>query len=238
LSSQPAALAWIAEIVLALGGLLPETVFVGGAAMQVHLLDSDADVRTTEDVDCVVEITTRADYYAYANELRKRGFQEDTREGAPLCRWRFRGITIDVMPCSEEVLGYSNRWYPPGIQNAISVELPNGTAIKLFSLPYMVASKIEAFKSRGGENYYSSYDIEDIFLIVYGAGQRLAAGLLDCDRDLQMYISDWFRSLAGHPTFEDIVYSNFPADFNENQGSQIVETIEEIAKLGREDLAD
>ncbi|MBC7881061.1 MAG: hypothetical protein H7Y37_06965 [Anaerolineae bacterium] len=103
---------------MALGGLLPETVFVGGAAMQVHLLDSDADVRTTEDVDCVVEITTRADYYAYANELRKRGFQEDTREGAPLCRWRFRGITVDVMPCSEEVLGYSNRWYPPGIQSS------------------------------------------------------------------------------------------------------------------------
>ncbi len=223
---------------MALDGLLPETVFVGGAAMQVHLLDSDADVRTTEDVDCVVEITTRAHYYVYTNELRKRGFQEDNREGAPLCRWRFRGITVDMMPCSEEVLGYSNRWYPPGIQNAITVELPNGTAIKLFSLPYMVASKIEAFKSRGGGNYYASYDIEDIFLIVYGVGQRLAEELLGCDLALQMYISDWFRRLAEHPAFEDIVYSNFPADFNENQGSQIVETIEELAKFGHEDGAD
>lgn len=236
--SQPAALTWIAEIVSALRGLFPEPVFVGGAAMQVHLLNSNADIRTTEDVDCVVEITTRADYYAFANELRKRGFQEDTREGAPLCRWIFRGITVDVMPCSAEVLGYSNRWYPPGIQNAITMNLPNGTAIKLFSLPYMVASKIEAFQSRGGGNHYSSYDVEDIFLIVYGAGETFVEEILNCSYDLRVYLSDWFCCLVENLAFEDIVYSNFPADFNENQGQQIIKTIEQIAKLDREDAAE
>jgi hypothetical protein len=47
-----------------------------------------ADVRPTFDVDAIAEITSYAEYDKFSERLKKLGFQEDTREGAPLCRWR------------------------------------------------------------------------------------------------------------------------------------------------------
>jgi hypothetical protein len=64
-------------------------------------------------------ITSRAEYYNFSNLLRTLGLQESTESGAPLCRWHYEEISIDVMPCDSSVLGFSNRWYRPGIANSI-----------------------------------------------------------------------------------------------------------------------
>ena len=91
-------------------------VFTGGATISLYLDEVAApDIRPTDDVDCVVEITSRAEYYNFSNLLRTLGLQETTELGAPLCRWQYEGISIDVMPCDESVLGFSNRWYRPAL---------------------------------------------------------------------------------------------------------------------------
>jgi len=66
-------------------------------------------------------ITSRAKYYNFSNWLRTLGLQETTELGAPLCRWQYEGLNIDVMPCDESVLEFSNRWYKPGIANSIAI---------------------------------------------------------------------------------------------------------------------
>jgi hypothetical protein len=43
-----------------------------------------ADVRPTFDVDAIAEIISYAEYAEFSERLRKLGFQEDAREGAPL----------------------------------------------------------------------------------------------------------------------------------------------------------
>ncbi len=92
--------------------LLGELVFVGGAVTGLLITDeAAADPRTTFDVDAIAEITSYAEYAAFGDRLRALGFQEDTREGAPLCRWVHRGTTLDVMPLDEKILGFSSRWY-------------------------------------------------------------------------------------------------------------------------------
>lgn len=48
----------------------------------------------------------------------EQGFQEDTREGAPLCRWVRHGTTLDVMPLDEKILGFSNRWYRAAMESS------------------------------------------------------------------------------------------------------------------------
>jgi len=94
-------------------------VFTGGATISLYLDEVAApDIRPTDDVDCVVEIMSRAEYYNFSNLLRTLGLQETTESGAPLCRWQYEGISIDVMPCDSSVLGFSNRWYRPGIANS------------------------------------------------------------------------------------------------------------------------
>jgi hypothetical protein len=109
---------------------VPQTVvFTGGATISLYLDDVSApDIRPTDDVDCVVEITSRSEYYRLSELLRSLGLEESTDPGAPLCRWQYEDITVDVMPCDSSVLGFSNRWYTPGIANSISYPLPSGRA--------------------------------------------------------------------------------------------------------------
>jgi len=72
-----------------LRSILGELVFVGGCATALLITDkAAADVRPTFDVDAIAEITSHAAYAEFSERLRKLGFQEDAREGAPLCRWR------------------------------------------------------------------------------------------------------------------------------------------------------
>ena len=54
----------------------------------------------------------------FSERLRKRGFQEDTSEGAPLCRWRQKTTTLDVMPLDAKILGFSNIWYRPAMDHS------------------------------------------------------------------------------------------------------------------------
>ena len=92
--------------------LLEELVFVGGCATGLLITDKAApSVRATIDVDAIAEITSYSEYVRFAERLRELGFAEDTSEGAPLCRWKNGVVILDVMPLSQEILGFSNRWY-------------------------------------------------------------------------------------------------------------------------------
>jgi len=169
-------------------------VFTGGATIFLYLDEVAApDIRPTDDVDCVVEIMSRAEYYNFSNLLRTLGLQETTESGAPLCRWQYEGISIDVMPCDESVLGFSNRWYRPGIANSIHYQLPSGRQILIFSTPYLLASKIEAFTGRGGGNFYFSSDIEDIVALLDGRSS-LFEEVQQADYEVKAFLSGWFRA--------------------------------------------
>ena len=169
-------------------------VFTGGATIFLYLDEVAApDIRPTDDVDCVVEITSRAEYYNFSNLLRTLGLQESTESGVPLCRWQYEGISIDVMPCDSSVLGFSNRWYRSGIANSIHYQLPSGRQILIFSTPYLLASKIEAFTGRGRGNFYFSSDIEDIVALLDGRSS-LFEEVQQADEEVKAFLSEWFRA--------------------------------------------
>jgi hypothetical protein len=46
--------------------------------------------------------------------------------------------------------------------------LSSGTIIRLVTAPYFLATKIEAFDGRGGDDYLASHDLEDIIALVDG----------------------------------------------------------------------
>jgi hypothetical protein len=69
--------------------ILGELVFVGGCSTGLLVTDrAAADVRPTTDVDAIAEITSYVGYIGLSERLKKLGFREDAREGAPRCRWR------------------------------------------------------------------------------------------------------------------------------------------------------
>jgi len=96
--------------------ILGELVFVGGCSTGLLVTDrAAADVRPTTDVDAIAEITSYVGYIELSERLKKLGFREDAREGAPRCRWRQNTTTLDVMPADGTLFGFRNVWYGPAV---------------------------------------------------------------------------------------------------------------------------
>jgi len=89
-----------------LGELADEMGFLGGCATGLLITDKAAPpIRVTKDVDAIVQVYSRGEYYRLAEKLRDKGFNEDTSDGAPLCRWAAEGVTLDVMPTNKKLWG-------------------------------------------------------------------------------------------------------------------------------------
>ncbi|MET0535224.1 MAG: hypothetical protein ABW171_13475 [Steroidobacter sp.] len=69
-------------------------------------------VRVTFDVDLVASVSALAAYHGMEKELARLGFKRDLSSDAPICRWRYRELEVDLMPTDPNILGFSNRWYP------------------------------------------------------------------------------------------------------------------------------
>jgi len=133
-----------------LGPLSDDMVFVGGCATGLLISDPAAPpIRATEDVDVIVEVASLHDYHRLSSALRKRGFKEDMRRDAPICRWTASGVVLDVMPTSPEVLGFGNDWYRAAAEAAVYAELPSGNRIRMPTAPYFLVAKLAVFEGRG-----------------------------------------------------------------------------------------
>ncbi len=190
-------------IAAALGHLREQLVFVGGCAAGLLLTDpAAASARVTFDVDLVAEVAALAGYYALEKQFARLGFARDTSPEAPICRWRFGALEVDLMPMDSSVLGFANRWYPTVVATAQVCALPSGTSIRLIAAPAFVATKFEAFADRGGGDMLASHDLEDIINIIDGR-----PGLFDevaaAPHDLRAYVSAQCAALLRSAAFLD-----------------------------------
>lgn len=177
----------------ALGDLREQVVFVGGSTAGLLLTDPLAEgVRPTLDVDAIVQASL-IQYYQIEADLEQRGFVRDADSGV-ICRWQHRdsGVVLDLMPTDASVLGFSNNWYGEAIATAQEIALRNGLKIRLVSAPAFVATKLEAFLSRGRGDFLSSHDLEDVLNVVDGRpelSQELAAASLGLRQAVAAIIS-------------------------------------------------
>ncbi len=180
--------------------VLDELVFVGGCITGIIVSDpAAAGIRPTKDVDAIVDVTSYAQYTALSDRLRTLGLIEDTSEGAPLCRWRHGSVIVDVMPTDERVLGFSNRWYPMAIDTAQRIEIV-GYSVRVVTPALFIATKLEAFHGRGGDDVFASHDLEDIVTVVDGRPE-IADDVAAADEQVRAYISAEIQSLLKNPDF-------------------------------------
>ncbi|QKT03543.1 nucleotidyl transferase AbiEii/AbiGii toxin family protein [Ectothiorhodospiraceae bacterium 2226] len=205
-----------------LGDLCEELVFVGGCAVSL-LMDSPsaAPARVTHDVDLVVKVVALPAYYALERELERSGFKRDDDPDAPICRWRLGEVMVDVMPSDPTVLGFSNRWYATVVSREhFLVRLPSGRGIRLISAPGLLATKFEAFRSRGKSDALQSHDLEDIINIIE-ARRNIIAEVGASDAAVREYIKEqvadlvqdrgFAHALPGLITFDDIYQDRLDA---------------------------
>jgi hypothetical protein len=86
-------------------------------------------------------------FHEFEAKLRERRFIEDQESGV-ICRWRHDAsqLILDAMPARGEILGFENRWHAEALPRAVERELPSGATIRAVSPPYLLATKLEAFR--------------------------------------------------------------------------------------------
>lgn len=192
--------------------LREELVFVGGAVAGLLITDpAQPAIRPTEDVDLIVQALALTDYHHIERALARQGFTQDLSPQAPICRWKVDAVTVDVMPTLEEILGFSNRWYPHALQTATRVALPSGTAIRLICPPAFIATKLEAFDGRGNHDYLFSHDLGDLIAVIDGRDALLD----ECRRsapELQTYLRERIAGLLATPAFLQALPGHLPGD--------------------------
>jgi len=204
--------AMVERLALQLGDLRLRVVFLGGAATGLLLTDPGApSIRITKDVDVIVQIGSRREYRTLEKELMDLGFSPDPTEGAPLCRWTFEGLLIDIMPTDPKLLGFSNRWYPGALLDAIEYTLPNGTQIRLVSPPYFLATKLEAFLGRGKGDFMGSHDLEDVMSVLDGRTSVLDEVAASAP-ELRRFIAQTFLGFLENEGFIGSIQGNLPPD--------------------------
>jgi hypothetical protein len=201
----------------ALGPVCDDVVFVGGCATGLLLTQARPDrIRITEDVDIVAQALTVHDYHAIEARVRAQGFSNDMRPDAPICRWVYKNVTLDVMPTVKDILGFANCWYPLAIATAQPITLPSGQSIKLIAAPVFIATKLEAFKDRGKDasgqpDFLGSHDMEDIITVA----DRRPELIDECRAmpvELRGYLAQEFSALFANADFETTIAGHLPGD--------------------------
>lgn len=212
-----------------LGALIHETVFLGGAATGLLLTDpATPPIRITRDIDVIIEVVSLAAYHRFNEKLRKLGFFEDTSLGAPICRWQKENIILDVMPTDPSILGFGNRWFSKAFVSAVPHCLPSGQQIKVLPAPFFLATKIEAFKHRGNDDYILSTDMEDIITLIDGRAEIIEE-VSRSDNELKIYLNEFFSFIRYNPAFYESLPGHLPPDkASQARSAQILQRIEKI----------
>lgn len=197
-------IAMISFVAEALSEFSSDVCFIGGAVVSLYCDPECVDmVRPTKDVDCVIEVVSRTDFYKKEEELRSLGFKNDVTSRV-ICRWKLGEVTVDIMPSKPELLSFENSWYAKAFAKKESIDLSSGISINLFPLPYFLASKFNALEGRGGSDWRMSHDLEDIVAILGScsdAQEKIERG----DRDVIQYLISCFSKLCNRRDFEDIL---------------------------------
>ena len=211
ISRRDSSRAAIATVARALGDERRRVVFVGGTVVALYPLEGGADVRPTVDVDCVVDVTTLGAYYAFVERLRSLGFAACTDEGAPLCRLVVSGIRVDVMGSADTALGPTNRWYAEAIAGAQAHGVAPDLEVLAISPICFVATKLEAFHSRGRGDYIESHDLEDVLTVLAGL-PSLRAEVNAAGSNLARAVRDDLSDLVAREAFLEATWGHFEGD--------------------------
>ncbi len=155
----------VKEVANALEELKEIMVFVGGATISLYTDDKAAqEIRPTSDIDMTIRLAHNYAEWAKINErLSELGFYPDP-EGHAICSYKYKNISVDIMPSESGHMGEANKWYKVGFKNIQTTYIDN-EEISILTAPCFLATKFEAFKDRGTD-YRTSHDFEDIIYVI------------------------------------------------------------------------
>lgn len=177
-----------------------------------------------------MEVAPLSAYHRLEGEFSRLGFQRDLSPDAPICRWRYQRLEVDLMPTDPSVLGFSNRWYPQAVATAQRVQLPSGAIIRLIGAPAFLATKFEAFSDRGQNDPLGSHDAEDIINLIDGRPE-LVEEITQAHHQLRRYIAERCAALLALPNFDDTVVGMIVPD--ESLAERVRTVLQRLTQLSK-----
>jgi len=220
-------LALVAQVAQGLEELREKMVFIGGAVISLYTDDPAADeIRPTTDIDMTINLANYTEWAQMQERLAELKFYPDP-EGQSICSYKYQDIAIDIMPAEDSSIGVSNRWYKPGFNQLQEIELPEGVNINILPSPYFLATKLEAFKDRGNNDFYGSHDFEDI---IYLLDNRIAIveEILEAEDDVKGYIKQELIKIKNHPQAEEILAMHIHPLVRDERFQILMEKIEQL----------
>ena len=179
----------------ALGTLSDEATYVGGVVVGMYVEDTySEEPRPTEDIDIFLEIYTPTQLERVRELLAAKGFHPDHTTNV-MCRFFYKGITVDVMSTTQVGWAPANKWYALGLKHAQRVKLNDTISIQILSLPYYLATKFEAFHDRGAKEPRTSKDMEDIVYLLNN-NRTWEIAISESPTDVKEYIVAELKALA------------------------------------------
>ena len=228
-------IAALRKVATGLGPLTKDVVFVGGAVAPLLITDLGSEgVRPTDDVDLIVDPADRGSYDRLGSRLRERQFKNDTSEGAPICRYVYEGVPVDVMPADPRVLGFSNRWYRYALESSDWVDIGRGLSIRVVAPVAFVATKVEAFQSEtrvNSRDVLASHDLEDVVAVLDGR-PTFEDELSRAPDAVRYYLAAAFAALADDDDFVGAIEGHLPP--GPTRTERAVALLELIRRVGSE----
>lgn len=220
-------LALVAQVAQGLQELRDKMVFIGGAVISLYTDDPAAEeIRPTSDIDMTINLANYAEWAKMQERLAELEFYPDP-QGQSICSYKFQDIAIDIMPADDSSIGVSNSWYKPGFKYLQQVELEEGTNINILSSPYFLATKLEAFKDRGQNDFYGSHDLEDIIYLLDNR-TTIVQEIQAADEEVKEYIKKELTAIKTHPQAEEILAMHIHPLIREERFKMLMEKIEMI----------
>lgn len=118
----------------------------------------------------------------------------------PICRWLADDLILDLTPTDAAILGFSNRWYRPALENVHSIRIGDHQIRVITALLSRYQSS-KAFRGRG-KNDFRSHDLEDVVTIIDGRTELVQEVVL-APAELRRTLSDEFQKLLSNRDFLD-----------------------------------
>ena len=217
----------IKKIALALGELNDQVIYVGGAAVGLYVNDPAADdVRPTKDVDISLSVASIGELEQMREELIKKGFIQ-TAEDNVICRFQYDHVKVDVMNSTAIGWAPANPWFAPGFSLKESLDI-EGLTIQILPLPYFIATKFEAYNSRGKNDPRTSQDFEDIVYILDNRTDLTKILINISPRDVKVFLNGEFSKILAQPELQEAISSNLFYETRDERFSMIMEKLKAI----------
>jgi hypothetical protein len=102
---------------------------------------------------------------------------------------------------NEKILGFGNRWYREALKYPLTHQFADDLTIKSITAPYFLATKLEAFKTRGNNDFLGSHDFEDIITLIAGRVE-IANEVKLASNELRQHLQMSFAEMMKNDQFE------------------------------------